>query len=140
MPESSGATERELTGSCLCGRVHYRIASVPAFTVKCHCRDCQKISGGGHLPQFAVPRDASDIEGGLKVHDLKSLAGFAVRSAFCPECGSPIWKSTERLPDLLFFAAGSLDDPTIFAPGMVVHEETRLPWDCEWPENREQAR
>ena len=36
-----------IAGSCLCGAVRYVSSAQPAFTVFCHCRDCQKAGGGG---------------------------------------------------------------------------------------------
>ena len=116
------------TGGCLCGKVRYKTGEA-AFAVHCYCRDCQHISGGGHAPQFAVKRDAISRSGPLQTYDIKADSGHDVEFGFCRECGSPIYKTTTRLPDVVFFFAGSLDDPTLFDGSMKVYEERRQPWD-----------
>ena len=36
-----------LTGGCACGAIRYACTAAPMFTWKCHCRDCQRSTGGG---------------------------------------------------------------------------------------------
>ena len=116
------------TGGCLCGKVRYE-AGETAFAIQCYCRDCQHISGGGNAPQFAVTRDTATTSGPLRTYQIKANSGYDVEFGFCGECGSPIYKTTTRSPDLIFLFAGSLDDPTRFDGGMKVYEDRRQPWD-----------
>ena len=118
-----------LTGGCLCGAVRFQAAGAPRFGIRCYCRDCQHVSGGGHLPQVAVTRNEVTIDGPLKVHASTSDAGFAIEIAFCRDCGSPIYKSTARAEDIMFIAAGAFDDPTAVPDLRPVFEDGRLPWD-----------
>jgi hypothetical protein len=37
------------TGQCLCGEVQYTIFSDPLRMAQCHCDDCKKVSGAGHV-------------------------------------------------------------------------------------------
>lgn len=87
------------------------------------------MSGGGHAPQFAVKLDTVIKSGPLKTFQLSSDAGNTVEFGFCGECGSPIYKTTTAAPDLIFFFAGSLDDPSKFICETKVYEERRQPWD-----------
>ena len=118
-----------LAGGCLCGKVRFETNAEPLFSFQCYCRDCQHVSGGGHLPQFAVKRDALAISGPVKAFRLKSDSGNEVENGFCSECGSPIYKTTTRAADLIFLVPGSLDDPARYEPGRNVFEDRRLPWD-----------
>ncbi|NKB55530.1 MAG: hypothetical protein GKS00_04255 [Alphaproteobacteria bacterium] len=117
------------SGGCLCGKVRYQATEDPVFSIQCYCRDCQHMSGGGHAPQFAVKRNSVTKSGPLKTHQITSDAGNAVEFGFCGECGSPVYKTTAHAPELIFFFAGSLDDPAQFSIGSKVYEERRQPWD-----------
>jgi len=46
------------TGGCLCGRVRYECSADPLFMGHCHCRDCQKASGGAYEPDIGLPAAA----------------------------------------------------------------------------------
>ena len=35
-----------LTGGCQCGALRYHVAAGPAFASICHCRMCQRATGG----------------------------------------------------------------------------------------------
>ncbi|MEM9764886.1 MAG: GFA family protein, partial [Pseudomonadota bacterium] len=37
---------QELTGRCLCGAVQFSIAGPVSAPIACHCRECQRQSGG----------------------------------------------------------------------------------------------
>ncbi|WP_394356717.1 GFA family protein [Sedimentitalea todarodis] len=99
------------------------------FAIQCYCRDCQQISGGGHLPQIAVPTDQFAAEGKLRTYQTNSESGNVVEVAFCGECGSPLFKSTSKMPDVRFLCAGSLDDDLVNEPFQRVYEESRRVWD-----------
>jgi hypothetical protein len=36
-------------GRCLCGAVNYTIQAEPIRMAQCHCKDCQRASGTGHM-------------------------------------------------------------------------------------------
>jgi hypothetical protein len=36
-------------GRCLCGAVSYTINAKPIRMAQCHCKDCQRASGTGHM-------------------------------------------------------------------------------------------
>ena len=116
-------------GGCLCGQSRYQATGEPQFGVKCYCRDCQKVSGGGHVPQLAFPEEAFEFSGPVAFHGRQSDAGNDLQFAFCSQCGSPLFKYTSKLIDVVFVTAGSLDDPTIFTVRYKGFEDSRLPWD-----------
>lgn len=118
-----------MTGRCACGDIKYTTAADPQFTLICQCRQCQRISGSGHAAQFAVPINETTIEGELTFYAQKSDSGSTVSSGFCANCGSPMLKKTTMAPELLFFHAGTMDDPSTFKPQIVVYEDSKQPWD-----------
>lgn len=117
------------TGGCLCEKSRYTFTGEPAFTLKCFCRDCQHATGGGHAPSLAVKAEGVTKSGLLKTYHRKSDEGNDLEFGFCSECGSPVYKTTSKLPEMVFFYAGSLDDPSGFSPEYRPYEERRQPWD-----------
>jgi hypothetical protein len=76
-----------LTGHCLCGAVTITVTGThDACVGACHCRMCQRWSGGLFLC-FEVDGAAVTVVG--EVARYRSSA-FAER-AFCPRCGSHLW-------------------------------------------------
>lgn len=77
----------QLSGHCLCGGVTIRIegAHDPRPGV-CHCRMCQRWSGGVFMC-FEAQAEAVSVEGEVAHH---ASSPFAER-AFCPTCGSHLW-------------------------------------------------
>lgn len=120
---------KRLSGQCACGQIRYSVASAPKFSLVCHCRQCQRITGTGHAAQFAVPEDETQLSGELSFYNLTADSGSTVSSGFCINCGNPVLKRTSSMPDMLLFHAATLDDPSVFKPDMVVFEDTAQPWD-----------
>ena len=118
-----------VTGGCLCGSLRYGAKVKPQISIICCCRQCQQITGSGHAAQFGLPRAEVSITGEPKVHLLVADSGNTVSSAFCRDCGSPLFKSTSGFPDMLFFHAATLDDPASFKPQSVVWTKSKQPWD-----------
>jgi hypothetical protein len=108
-------------GGCACGAIRYEIRAESQFSFHCQCRQCQRISGGGHSSQIMVPKVATSLHG--------ALAYYEQSSGFCPTCGSPILKKSSGHPEVLFFHVASLDDPGLFKPQKVVWSASKQPWD-----------
>src|SRR5437773_11233337 len=76
-------------GGCECGAIRYKCTAEPIMMLKCHCRDCQKVTGSGFAPAILVAREAFRItRGQLRYHFTSSAAGGKHKRGFCPECGS----------------------------------------------------
>jgi hypothetical protein len=118
-----------ITGGCACGAVRYESNGAAEYSFHCHCRRCQRATGGGHASAFALPHDKVELTGEIKYFEQKADSGYATLSGFCPSCGSPISSETARAPERLYLHAATLDDPSIFQPTFVVFEEAAQPWD-----------
>ena len=80
-------TENAITGHCLCGAVTIRIAGAhDPRPGACHCRMCQRWSGGLFL-LFNAEADGVTVEGPVARY---ASSDFAER-AFCSVCGSHLW-------------------------------------------------
>lgn len=47
-----------LTGGCTCGAVRYECTAESVMAFNCHCRDCQRATGGPYVPAVVIPRSA----------------------------------------------------------------------------------
>jgi len=116
-------------GGCACGAIRYEVRAASQFSFHCQCRQCQRITGSGHASQFMVPKEAVSLRGELTYYDQRAESGNSVSSGFCPTCGSPILKRSSGHPEVLFFHAASLDDPSLFKPQKIVWSASKQPWD-----------
>ena len=117
------------TGQCLCGRIKIEVSGAPTFSVLCYCQDCQRISGGGHLPQAAFHNANVKITGTLKSYEWVSDAGNGLQLYYCPDCGSPIYKVTAKMPDTSFMTVGLLSNQTLFQSPNLAYVEGCQNWD-----------
>jgi hypothetical protein len=99
------------------------------MTGNCHCRDCQKASGGAYAPALAVPTPTVKITGEVTCFDNHGDSGHVVSRGFCPTCGARLFGKSAGMPDLTIILAGSLDDPSGFRPGMDIYTASAQPWD-----------
>jgi len=104
-------------GGCLCGCLRYRTLADPVRVTICHCRFCQRATGGAALiePIFRLA-DVETTKGTPSVYAHRSEgSGKIVYVNFCSNCGTKIWLGFERFPDVLGLYAGTFDDPDWFA-------------------------
>ena len=103
--------EQALGGGCQCGRVRYRADVTGAEAYLCHCRMCQKATGGFAAAFVHVPAAAVTWESEPDWHASSPIA----RRPFCSSCGTPLgFKFNDGTGiDLTF---GSFDDPSAFVP------------------------
>ncbi|MBF9029373.1 GFA family protein [Rhodobacterales bacterium HKCCE3408] len=83
------------TGQCLCGAVSFTAAKLGGFGI-CHCRQCQRWTGGP-LMGVTVARDDMEIAEGAPVVSQRT-SGWASR-ARCGTCGSPLWYRWDKGED-----------------------------------------
>ncbi|MBL6987420.1 MAG: GFA family protein [Methylobacter sp.] len=123
-----------LAGGCLCGAVRYQCSVDPVWSGNCHCRDCQRISGGGYTSTFFVPEDSVAITGEVKYYEKNGDSGHPVRRGFCPTCGSQVFGKPEIIPGVLGIRAGSLDNPELYQPAMDIYTASAQSWDFMNPD------
>lgn len=118
------------SGGCACGTVRYQSTAAPVLMLQCHCRDCQRSSGGPFSSFVVVPKEAFKLlQGELRFHASPSEASGVTRRGFCPECGSPIAAQPDAVPNIVAIRAASLDDPSWFKSQMEVWTCDAHPWD-----------
>lgn len=98
--------------------------------LNCHCRDCQRASGGGSSSVVAVPVAAFAFRRGEpRYHVVRGDAGHIARRGFCAECGSPLVAGSSRMPEIVVLKVASLDDPSWFEPMADIWTASAQPWE-----------
>jgi hypothetical protein len=119
----AGATP--ITGGCLCGAVRFAPMSPPGDVGVCHCRICQKNSGGPHMVWAFFPRQGFSFTQGEPTWYRSSAWG---ERGFCSACGSPL--AFRDATDSLSVPVGALDHPQHWPPTLGHNGmESILPWD-----------
>lgn len=75
-----------ITGHCLCGAVRITVADHDPRIGACHCRMCQRWSGGLFLC-FDAEAGGVHVEGPVTRYQSSEFA----ERAFCGTCGSHLW-------------------------------------------------
>ncbi len=121
----SEAREAIATGGCQCGAVRYALYVSPQNAHVCHCRMCQRATGGLFAALAGAPKaDFAWTKGEPAVFASSNLA----TRAYCRACGTPL-SFSYNLPEARFYVTmGSLDTPEQFPIVMQYGTESRLPW------------
>jgi hypothetical protein len=115
-----------IRGSCLCGRVQYRIDGRLSDARNCHCSMCRKLHGSALRSRASVKAaDFEWVQGEELVTFYESSAGN--RRGFCRVCGSPILSKFEAHPDYYGLPLGALDDDPGIRPNLNVHVTNKAP-------------
>lgn len=106
-----------LLGGCLCGTVRYKVESRPKAVNACHCMDCKKLTGATHLLMLVADRDGFIHDRGeVQRYRKRADSGREIDIVRCSRCGVRMWHEPLASKELVFVAAGTLDDPTWAVP------------------------
>lgn len=100
-----------MTGGCQCGRVRYTAEIGDDDAYLCHCRMCQRATGGVSIAFKNLKKAALSWEGEPDWYQSSPIA----QRPFCSACGTPLgfaFPDSENI-DL---TVGSFDDPSRFKP------------------------
>ncbi len=122
-----------LSGSCLCGAMHYAATGEAQHFYYCHCKRCRKASGTGHTSNLFL-RGTLDWESGedqLISYKLPEAKRFT--NSFCRICGSRMPRFIEK-SGMVFIPAGFLDEEPDLAPQARIFTGSRAAWSCDGQE------
>jgi hypothetical protein len=100
-------------GGCLCGRVRYAVDAQPTRLTICHCRFCQRATGGGYLVEPVFDEEHFFLRSGqTKTYDHRSEgSGKLVHVHFCENCGTKLYLTFERFSQVVGVYGGTFDNP-----------------------------
>ena len=124
-------TETNLSGSCFCGLVRYRLTRAPMFVHCCHCRDCQKQSGSAFAINALMERSCIEFAEGSQdpvCVTVKTDSGRPHDIYRCRECQSALWSDYGRRSVMVFVRVSTLDQGGSLAPDVHIFTRSKMPW------------
>ncbi|MEZ5833812.1 MAG: GFA family protein [Dongiaceae bacterium] len=109
-----------IDGACHCGFITYEAEIDPAKVIICHCTDCQMLTGTA-FRTVAMTREGTFrlLSGKLKYYVKTAESGTKRQQSFCPECGTPIFSTTESDgPKVHAIRIGSIRQRALLVPGV----------------------
>ncbi|GIK47835.1 MAG: aldehyde-activating protein [Alphaproteobacteria bacterium] len=114
-----------VTGGCQCGKVRYALYVAPQNAHVCHCRMCQRATGGVFAALAGAPKSEFAWTGGEPAFFASSNLA---KRAYCRDCGTPLSFSYD-LPEARFYVTiGSMDDPEAAPIVKQYGVESRISW------------
>jgi len=117
------------TGQCLCGKFKLTISSAPLKMAQCHCDDCRKSTGTGHISNAFFKQDEVKIQGETSRYDSVTDSGSTISRHFCPTCGSRLFASNSTSKSIIGISVGILEDSSWFKPDLIVYNKSKPQWD-----------
>lgn len=123
-------TQILLSGSCLCGAVHYEIEGEILRFSHCHCGRCRKATGTGHSTNLVLkPSRFLWVQGEEQVRRYKVQESERFMTCFCATCGGQLPRVLPEL-ELALIPAGSLDVAPPLMPQSRIFWDSRAEWSC----------
>jgi len=118
-----------IAGGCHCGAVRYRITGEPSLQQFCYCTDCTKIGGTDGYAGYIVDSDDFEVtQGETSAYTLTSARNSLIHRHFCGTCGTRLFADVENFGGIVSVAAGTFDDPSLYAPIRNNRPESAPPW------------
>jgi len=116
-------------GGCQCGKVRYKISSVPYVAYCCHCRDCQAQSSSAFGISVWFPSSEFLItHGKLATYVFALKSGDEKLCAYCADCGTRIYHTGTDDTAILSVKGGSLDAIHLIKPSGHIWMDSALDW------------
>ena len=130
-----------LEGGCACKAIRYRLTESPLIVHACHCRDCQRATGGPFVINIWI--EGRFVEAGPVAPKSFRLTGGTGKHHdvfFCETCGTTLWSRYHIVPsDCLFYTRSKL--PWLSLPEGVPAFQSGYKIDDVWSaESKERLR
>lgn len=118
-----------ISGSCLCGLVHFEVDFQPERFYLCHCQQCQQLTGSAFAANiFTKPNNIEWLLGYEYIsHYQHPTREFS--KAFCSKCGSAL-PFVNKSGKALIIPAGSLSKALTDIPDANIFVSEKVKWLC----------
>jgi hypothetical protein len=119
-----------MEGGCTCRYVRYRLKGMPLIVHGCHCRWCQRETGGAFAINALYEAERVEhIAGEPEIIVTPSASGKGQKIARCPKCHVAIWSNYSGAGEAArFVRVGTLDDPDSLPPQIHIFTASKQPW------------
>ena len=123
----------KIDGRCHCGFITYEAEIDSEKVMLCHCTDCQTLSGSAFRIVAPTRKGAFTLlSGEVKTYVKIGGSGARRRHAFCPECGSPIYSTSESDgPKIYHVRVGGIHQRRELVPRAQIWCRSALPWTTD---------
>ena len=120
----------EQQGGCACGKTRYKLTAAPLIVHACHCRDCQRLSGGAFALNIWLEKANVEADHArLRSMSVPAGSGKPQQIFRCPDCGTAIYSKYHAAPgDTVLVRVGTLDHPEQVEPDVHIFTRSKLPW------------
>jgi hypothetical protein len=113
------------SGCCNCGEIKYQVTGKIAKVVNCHCNLCRKMNGSAFSTYAIVSEsDFMLLSGKLNIHKVSENA----KKYFCGICGTPIFNSNPKYPEVKILHFGTLNLSSKLMPEINIYCESEVHW------------
>lgn len=117
-------------GSCLCGKVKFRVEGNFEDFYLCHCEKCRKDTGSAHAANlFSSTAKLTWLSGQEQIKTYNHRSQGHIKS-FCQTCGSAL-PNIQMEGKLLLVPAGSLDSDINIKPNGHIYYASKANWDTD---------
>ena len=120
-----------VTGGCHCGALRYEADIDPQKVGVCHCTDCQRLTGSAFSVFLPVPREHFLLSGEPRIYVKTAESGNRRAQAFCATCGTRVYASAEKNPEVFNLRVGTIDQRAQLAPKIQLWCRSAMPWVSE---------
>ena len=119
-----------MEGGCTCRAVRYHLEGAPLIVHACHCRWCQRETGGAFALNALYEADrVTHLAGEPEIVLTPSISGKGQRIARCLTCRVAVWSNYPQAgPALRFVRVGTLDEPDRAPPDIHIYTASKQPW------------
>ena len=118
-----------MRGGCACGSLRYELEGPIEEAHHCHCSVCRRFHGAAFATYARVrTKRLRFVSGSDHLREFRSSEH--VTRSFCGACGSSLLFAHAAVPQLVWIAAGTLDDETAksIAPDAHVFVGSKASW------------
>lgn len=121
----------DVTATCACGELSMTLRGPVLSMLLCSCLDCQKATGTGHSTAALVNKTSLGVTGCPKTYSRPADSGAVLTQHFCASCGTHLYASTSRFPELRLIPVGFFAGATDwFTPNQLVFARSHQHWDA----------
>jgi hypothetical protein len=123
----------KVDGRCHCGFITFEAEIEPGRAWLCHCTDCQTLSGSAFRAVVPTRTGAFTLlSGEVKNYVKIGTSGAKRLHGFCPECGSPIYSTSESAgPKVYNLRIGTIRQRWELVPRAQIWCRSALPWTAD---------
>ncbi len=111
-------------GGCLCGQVRWRATAAPANVRVCHCRLCQKATGGPFFARAIFLESVFEWSGEV----TRWPSSPRVERLSCARCGTPLFAEPKDAPARIGVSLATFDDRNAVRPDAHIWVREKLAW------------